>query len=209
MQINNVSFSPNVTNIFSWLLINYLDKGNSMKYDFKAAIDIAVQPTNDLAMQLVLKVVTNGFPKGIIGRAMWGSCALSRQPTEVEIAGAAYVADLIRSEAKRTIARLFLVEGFSAALKKDMLTGHNRKMATDRHSRRSSLFMKFLQADTGKSTKQLLKELEEAGQIIDEGDSYLIVDDIAPRDSWERIRKMSVDSKVSRLRTKLAKLHNT
>ncbi len=171
-----------------------------MKFDFKAAIDRAAIPVGDRAFHALLKIATDGWPRGLIGAEIWKSDLVFRQPTENEVAAAGYVARWIEEEAASTVARLFLDAGFRAALKKDMQTGHARKMASDRKRRRSAPFMDAIKAAPKKSAKEILKELQRDKKLEDVGDAYLIVDEQTSRDSWERVAKTTLDSKISRLR---------
>lgn len=171
-----------------------------MKYDFKAAIDRAAKPVGDRAFHALVKTITDGWPRGLIGADIWKSDLISRQPTEDEAGAAAYVARWIEEEAANTVMRLFLDADFRAALKKDMQTGHARTMASDKKMRRSLPFVDAIKSAPKESTKEILKRLEGEKKIEDAGDVYLIVNEGTNRDTWARVAKTTINSKFSRLR---------
>ena len=175
-----------------------------MKFDFKAAVEKAVEPVGKRAFHAIYKTLTDGLPLGgIIRNEMWKTDHVSRQLTENESKNAAWVALWIEEEARNSIVRLFLDKDFRAALTKDMQTGHARKMAGERSARRTTVFKDALKVNPSRPTKEIVCDLERDGKMVDEGDYYLIVGESSDRNNWQRIAKITIDAKLSRLRKEL------
>lgn len=152
----------------------------------------------------LIKTQTDGVPDDLSSLELWQTDLTSREPTEKESKIASRLTLLIEEEAHEVIYKLlfdFIDDpAVSACLYSRMAPIQAFRMAPKRRVEKTLLFESALQAAPKKSTKDILRDLEASGKIEDIGDHYLIVDSNSDRDQWKRVKKTSLDSKLSRLR---------
>lgn len=158
----------------------------------------------------LIKTQTDGLPNDLGSLEIWKTALISRGPTETEVAASSRLALAIENEAYNVIYKSVLFNFLnhpqvSSSLQKRIVASRARAMAHKKKLERTLLFEAALKTATRKSTKEVLRDMEASGKIEDMGDHYLIVHPNRDRARWLKIKKTTIDSKLSRLRATMKK----
>lgn len=175
---------------------------------FEKAFNKAFEGVGKRIFHAILKTQTDGLPKDSSDLEFWKSDdSTLRLATREEAIIAAKLAILIEDEACNIIYNSVVFDFLSdlavaTTLERRIMANWALMMARKKKNERTSPFERALKANPDKSTKEILRDMEANGKIEDIGDYYLIVNPVIERARWKKIKKISVNSKMSRLRRK-------